>query len=43
MLLGAGARYFDDLDGSVVLEDPRLVEGKRVTHLRYRVLGNPTS
>jgi len=37
VLLGAGIRYFDHLDASVVLEDPKVAGGKRVAHLRYRV------
>jgi dihydrofolate reductase len=38
VLLGAGIRYFDNLDASVELDDPQVVQGTRVTHLRYRVL-----
>ncbi|MQA78721.1 MAG: hypothetical protein GEV10_09625 [Streptosporangiales bacterium] len=37
VLLGKGIRYFDNLDAGVMLEDPTVVEGTRVTHLRYRV------
>ncbi len=38
VLLGEGIRFFDNLRGTpVVLEDPRVVEGTRVTHLYYRV------
>ncbi|MBB5789516.1 dihydrofolate reductase family protein [Jiangella mangrovi] len=37
VLLGDGIRYFDNLDSQVVLEDPEVVQGSRVTHLRYRV------
>ncbi|TDE12222.1 dihydrofolate reductase family protein [Jiangella asiatica] len=37
VLLREGIRYFDNLEDRVFLEDPRIVEGKRVTHLRYRV------
>lgn len=35
VLLGAGVRYFDG--GTATLEDPEVVPGRRVTHLRYRV------
>jgi dihydrofolate reductase len=38
VLLGRGIRFFDDVAGApVMLEDPRVVEGTAVTHLRYRV------
>ncbi|MBM6401955.1 dihydrofolate reductase family protein [Phycicoccus sonneratiae] len=40
VLLGAGRRLFDGLDdlaGPVELEPPRVVQGREVTHLRYRV------
>jgi len=37
VLLGEGIRFFDHLSGSVELEDPRVTEGTRVTHLYYRV------
>jgi dihydrofolate reductase len=38
VLLGRGIRFFDHLAGvPVMLEDPRVVEGTAVTHLRYRV------
>ncbi|MQA11438.1 MAG: hypothetical protein GEU98_23375 [Pseudonocardiaceae bacterium] len=37
VLLGSGIRYFDHLDEEVGFEDPIVVEGNRVTHLRYRV------
>ena len=39
ILLGAGERLFDNLEGSnVKLESIRTVEGSGVTHLKYRVL-----
>jgi dihydrofolate reductase len=39
VLLGGGARLFDDLaNATVQLEQIRSVEGSRVTHLKYRVL-----
>jgi len=38
VLLGRGIRFFDHLeDAPVMLDDPSVVEGRRVTHLRYRV------
>lgn len=37
VLLGTGIRYFDHLDPTIMLDDPQVVEGVRVTHLRYRV------
>jgi dihydrofolate reductase len=39
MLLGDGARLFDDLgDAEVQLEQVRAVEAPGVTHLKYRVV-----
>lgn len=39
VILGSGRRFFGDYTGPViVLENPTVVEGDRVTHLRYRVL-----
>lgn len=37
VLLGRGIRYFGALPDTVLLDDPQVVEGTRVTHLRYRV------
>jgi len=38
VVFGQGRRYFGNLDGQVLLEDPyRVVQGDRVMHLRYRV------
>ncbi|GAB2966783.1 hypothetical protein GCM10017788_05510 [Amycolatopsis acidiphila] len=38
VFLGRGIGYFDDIDPSVRLDGPvQVVEGKRVTHLRYLV------
>jgi dihydrofolate reductase len=38
VLLGDGVRFFANLAGTPVwLEDPRVVEGTRVTHLDYRL------
>jgi dihydrofolate reductase len=38
VLLGEGVRFFDHLRAApIMLEDPRVVEGLRVTHLEYRV------
>jgi dihydrofolate reductase len=40
VLLGDGIRFFANLgDAPVLLDDPAVVEGMRVTHLRYRVRG----
>jgi dihydrofolate reductase len=39
VLLGDGVRYFGDYAGTspLLLENPEVVQGDRVTHLRYRV------
>ncbi len=38
VLLGRGIRFFDELtDAPILLEDPEVIEGRRVTHLRYRL------
>jgi dihydrofolate reductase len=38
VVFGAGVRYFGDYTGSpLLLEDPRMVQGDRVTHLHYRL------
>lgn len=38
VFLGAGVRYFDGMDPSIVLDDPvEVVQGKRVLHLHYRI------
>ena len=38
MVFGGGVRYFGDYAGSpLLLENPEIVQGDRVTHLRYRV------
>jgi dihydrofolate reductase len=38
VVFGAGVRYFGDYAGSpLLLEDPRIVQGDRVTHLHYRL------
>jgi len=38
VLLGDGIRFFDHISAAPIkLEDPRVVEGLRVTHLEYRV------
>lgn len=40
VLLGEGIRFFDGVHGApVALDDPTVIEGRRVTHLRYRVQG----
>jgi dihydrofolate reductase len=39
VLLGRGIRFFDNLAGAPVkLDNPRIIEGDRVTHLYYRVV-----
>lgn len=41
VVFGSGVRYFGGFDGSpLLLEDPEIVQGDRVTHLRYRVRGH---
>jgi hypothetical protein len=41
VLLGEGIPYFGSLARSpVMLEDPEIIEGSRVTHLIYRVLAS---
>lgn len=38
VLLGEGIRFFDNLSGTPIhLQDPRVIEGTGVTHLRYGV------
>jgi hypothetical protein len=38
VLLGEGIPFFENLSRApVLLDDPRVVEGTRVTHLYYRV------
>ena len=38
VVFGAGVRFFGDYRGSpLLLEDPDIVQGQRVTHLHYRV------
>jgi len=38
VVFGAGVRYFGDYTGSpLLLDDPHIVPGDRVTHLHYRV------
>jgi dihydrofolate reductase len=38
VVFGAGVRYFGDYAGSpLLLENPQVVQGDRVTHLHYRV------
>lgn len=38
MLLGDGIRLFDNLiNPPVMLENPTVIEGDRVTHLSYKV------
>ncbi len=38
VIFGSGVRFFGDYAGSpVLLDDPQIVAGDRVTHLHYRV------
>jgi dihydrofolate reductase len=37
VLFGSGIRYFGQLAGHVMLEDPVVVQGRRALHLRYPV------
>jgi dihydrofolate reductase len=37
VLLGRGIRFFGELAEPLLLDDPQVVEGSRVTHLRFRV------
>ena len=37
LLLGAGVRLFDAIDGPIRLEQTRVIPSEGVTHLRYRV------
>ncbi|HEX4289337.1 MAG TPA: dihydrofolate reductase family protein [Trebonia sp.] len=37
VLLGAGVRFFGELASPLLLDDPAVIEGTRVTHLRFRV------
>jgi len=38
VVLGRGVRYFGDYDGSqLLLQNPEITQGDRVTHLRYRL------
>jgi hypothetical protein len=39
VLFGAGSRLFENLgDDHIQLEAPRVTEGSKATHLRYRVV-----
>lgn len=40
VVFGSGRRFFGSAEGPVLLEDPAVVQGDRVTHLRYRVRGS---
>ena len=38
VVFGSGVRYFGNYDAStLLLEDPEIVQGDRVTHLHYRI------
>ena len=42
VVFGSGKRYFDNIKGRLMLEDPHVViQGERVLHLRYRVRKSP--
>ncbi|MGC5222046.1 dihydrofolate reductase family protein [Micromonospora sp. DT81.3] len=40
VLLGGGIRWFGELDGDILFEDPVIHPGDRVTHLIYRIPGS---
>ena len=37
VVFGVGKRYFGSVRAQHLLEDPQVVQGNRVLHLRYRV------
>jgi dihydrofolate reductase len=37
VVLGSGKRFFGSVDAQHLLEDPEVIQGNRVLHLRYRV------
>ena len=37
LVMGEGKPYFDGIQRYVQLADPEVIEGTRVTHLRYRI------
>ncbi|SER22567.1 hypothetical protein [Actinokineospora terrae] len=37
VVLGSGKRYFGPVDARHLLEDPEVLQGNRVLHLRYQV------
>jgi len=37
VVFGQGVRYFGGYTGRLMLDDPEIVAGDRVTHLRFRV------
>jgi hypothetical protein len=37
VVFGSGKRYFGPVDAQHLLEDPDVVQGDRVLHLRYQV------
>jgi dihydrofolate reductase len=37
VVFGSGKRYFGSVDAQHLLEDPDVVQGNRVLHLRYQV------
>lgn len=44
VLLGSGVRFFGELaDPPVLLDDPEIIAGERVTHLRFRVRHGPSA
>ena len=41
VVFGSGKRYFGSVDAQQLLEDPDVIQGERVLHLRYRVRRSP--
>jgi len=41
VVFGSGKRYFGSVDAQQLLEDPAVIQGERVLHLRYRVRRSP--
>jgi dihydrofolate reductase len=39
VVLGKGRPFFDGIEREVDLEDPEVIEGQGVTHLRYKIAG----
>ena len=41
VVFGSGKRYFGSVNAQQLLEDPAVIQGERVLHLRYRVRRSP--